>query len=155
MRRGHARHWIAWVLMWLAMMVSATALACVSGEAPGERLLLCGAYILILTALAHSILGERFVLRRLFRRPDLPVLFGDGRFVAQTLRFVWHLLSIAWVGLAALLVAVVKDASTSDVIRLISITTACSALIAALLSRGRHLSWTAFAVVSIATWMAG
>jgi hypothetical protein len=139
--------------MWLALLAAGTSFAYVTGEGRSERSLLFAGSVLVLTAAVHSLLGERFILRRLFRRPDLPLLFGDPRFVTQTLRFLWHLFSILLVGLAAVLVAIVDGATTSDVVRIISLTAALSALVAGVLSRGRHLSWAAFAAVSIATWL--
>ena len=36
--------------------------------------------------LAHSVLGERYILVRLFRRTDLPKLFGGTEFTVRTLR---------------------------------------------------------------------
>jgi hypothetical protein len=53
---------------------------------------------------AHSYLGERYILIRLFRRNDLPKILGNAEFTMHTLRFAWHLTSIAWLGLASLLI---------------------------------------------------
>lgn len=64
--------------------------------------LLLAAGLTILLAAAHSYLGERYILIRLLRREDLPRLFGGVDLTKQTLRFAWHLTSIAWVGLAYL-----------------------------------------------------
>jgi hypothetical protein len=50
--------------------------------------------------LAHSVLGERYVLMRLFRRTDLPKLFRGAELTIRTLRFAWHLTTIAWQGAA-------------------------------------------------------
>jgi hypothetical protein len=64
-------------------------------------MLVAAAVLMFLLGLAHSVLGERYLLIRLFRRPDLPTLFGGTAFTTQTLRFAWHLTTvIAW-GLAA------------------------------------------------------
>jgi hypothetical protein len=52
-------------------------------------------------AVAHSYLGERYILVRLFKRQDLPKLFGSDWFTKRTLRFAWHITSVAWLGLAA------------------------------------------------------
>ena len=52
--------------------------------------------------LAHSVLGEKYILIRLFRRPDLPKLFGGTEFTVRTLRFAWHLTTIAWWGAMAM-----------------------------------------------------
>jgi hypothetical protein len=50
--------------------------------------------------LAHSVLGERYILMRLFRHTDLPKLFGGTEFTIRALRFAWHLTTIAWWGAA-------------------------------------------------------
>ncbi len=59
--------------------------------------LVTAAVLVILTGLAHSILGERYILIRLFRRQELP------EFTKNTLRFAWHLTSVAWWGIASIL----------------------------------------------------
>ena len=48
-----------------------------------------------LLGVAHSVLGERYILTRLFRRENLPTLFGGTEFTTRTLRFAWHLTTIA------------------------------------------------------------
>ena len=45
------------------------------------------ALLIVLLGLAHSILGERYILGRLFRRSDLPKIFGSADFTVRTLRF--------------------------------------------------------------------
>jgi hypothetical protein len=54
-------------------------------------MLLAAATLTCLLALAHSYLGERYILTRLFRRDDLPRLLGGTGFTKRTLRFAWHL----------------------------------------------------------------
>lgn len=63
--------------------------------------------------IAHSWLGERYILIRLFRRGDLPPLFGGADFTKNTLRFAWHLTTLAWLGLAGILVVIAEDALTA------------------------------------------
>ncbi|MDH3459239.1 MAG: hypothetical protein OER90_20545, partial [Gemmatimonadota bacterium] len=65
--------------------------------------LLVGAIIAAAAGILHSWLGERFILRRLFRRQDLPHLFGSDVFTKRTLRMGWHLTSIAWWGFAGMI----------------------------------------------------
>ncbi len=95
--------------------------------------------MMIALALAHSILGEKFILIRLFRR-DLPKLFGDDSFTKQTLRFAWHALTVAWWAIAALLL--LAPASAEQVI---GWTVVCglgaTSVMTIVISRGRHLSW--------------
>jgi len=61
-----------------------------------NALLFLAAALALLLAAAHSYLGERYILIRLLRRTDLPRLFGGVEFTKQTLRFAWHLTSVAW-----------------------------------------------------------
>jgi hypothetical protein len=118
--------------------------------------LLLAAALLALTAVAHSGLGERYILRRLFRRPDLPHLFGSDRFTRRTLRFAWHITSIAWLGLAGVLVVLAADGPPprDTLLRVVAATFAASAAIAALGSRGRHLSWIVFTAIALLAWLA-
>ncbi|GAA3930276.1 hypothetical protein [Luteimonas lutimaris] len=69
-----------------------------------ETLLYLAAVLAVALGAAHSVLGERYILIRLFRRNDLPKLFGSSEFTIRTLRFAWHVTTVAWFGFAALLV---------------------------------------------------
>ena len=60
--------------------------------------LVIGAVLAVLIGVAHSVLGERFLLVRLCQRDNLPHLLGSDAFTRQTLRFAWHLTTIAWWG---------------------------------------------------------
>ena len=73
--------------------------------------LLAAAVLAGLTGVAHSYLGERYILIRLFRRQDLPHLFGSDVFTRRTLRVAWHLTSIAWWGSAFLFWALGKGSA--------------------------------------------
>ena len=111
--------------------------------------LLVAAIFTFAIGLAHSYLGEKYILIRLFRQP-LPKLFGDDHFTRQTLRFAWHLTSIAWFGFGVLLVLLyLGDISRSSLLNVVGTTFAITALTALLASRGKHLSWLVFGAVSI------
>ena len=110
---------------------------------------LVAAFLIIFIGLVHSFLGERYILIRLFRRP-LPPLLGDDSFTKQTLRFVWHLMSIAWFGFAGMLLLSHFDAlSRSNMLYTISATFGITAVVALIASRGRHLSWIVFGAISM------
>lgn len=109
------------------------------------------AVLLVAIGLAHSILGERYILRRLFRR-DLPKLFGSDWFTKRTLRFGWHLTTVAWWGFAALLLSQFESVQTS--LRIVSVTFLVSGVIALVAGRGRHLSWIVFLAVGAFVWWA-
>ena len=93
----------------------------------------------------HSVLGERYILKRLFRRDDLPKIFGSADFTIRTLRFAWHLTTIAWWGFAAIILLLaeraISFASLSTILAVTFLTTGAIALIA---SRGRHFAWPVF-----------
>lgn len=150
---GMRRAWLTWALTWVGVLIIAAFIAYFP-DGTSKRLLVFAASILLLTSVLHSVLGERFILQPLFRRNDLPTLFGDPVFVARTLRFVWHLFSIAFVGLAGILIAVAAQASDAVLTGAVSAAAAASAVVTAAISRGRHFSWVAFAAVAIATWLA-
>jgi hypothetical protein len=117
--------------------------------------LLIAATLLCFTAVAHSYLGERFVLRRLLRKSDLPHLLGGDQFMKQTLRLAWHITSVIGIGLAALLVIIASHSSSvmsREIAYVIAATTALSGLVALVGSRGRHLSWLAFFLVAALAW---
>ena len=100
--------------------------------------------------LAHSILGERYILTRLFRRNDLPRLFGGTEFTARTLRFAWHLTTVAWWGAAALFCYMARDrvssASVAGVLAGVFLVSAAVTLVA---SRGRHFAWPVFLAIGV------
>ncbi len=106
--------------------------------------------------LAHSWLGERYILIRLFRRPNLPHLFGSDSFTKRTLRFAWHLTTVAWWGFAGLLVlaaAAPGAGGTSGALKVIAATFLVSSVLALAGSRGKHFSWVVFLAIAVATWI--
>src|SRR5258706_16436219 len=82
-------------------------------------LLLFTAALVIAVGCAHSYFGERYILIRLFRRTDLPKLFGDISFTTRTIRLAWHLTTIAWWAVAAILFAMAQAPVTSRTVGLI------------------------------------
>ncbi len=107
------------------------------------------AILIVLLGIGHSILGERYILIRLFRRPDLPKLFGGVAFTTQTLRFAWHITTIAWWGFAGILIALAEGVTRpEDLARIVASTAALSALLPLFFTRGRHLSWVVFLLVA-------
>lgn len=95
-------------------------------------------------AIAHSYLGERYILIRLFRRQDLPKLFGSDWFTKRTLRFAWHITSVAWIALAATLFVDPRVAVSAGF--------GVSAVAAAIGSRGRHYAWIVFLAIALLAW---
>jgi len=106
--------------------------------------------LLIATGLAHSYLGERYLLMRLFKRQDLPKLLGSTAFTMGTLRFVWHLTTVAWWGLAYLIFTAWSGPVGKDqVLTAIGVTSLVSAAFPLYFTRGRHLSWVVFLLIGV------
>jgi len=117
--------------------------------------LILAACLLVAIGIAHSYLGERYILIRLFRRSNLPRLFGSDLFTKRTLRFAWHLTTVAWWGFAAAVLVVARNPATpgADVlVRVVSLTFLVSAVVSGVGSRGRHLSWVGFLAVAALCW---
>jgi len=113
------------------------------------------AVLLILIGIVHSWLGEKYILIRLFRRDNMPHLFGSDIFTKQTLRFAWHITTIAWWGFALILLFMGNAFSWEIIIpfnQIISITFLLTALLAGFYTRGKHLSWIIFLAVAILSW---
>jgi hypothetical protein len=108
--------------------------------------------LLVLIGAAHSYLGERYILMRLFRRGPLPRLFGSDLFTRRTLRFAWHITTIAWWGAAATLWALAGGSARGGILA-VSATFAVSAAVALIGSRGRHLAWLVFAIIAGCAWL--
>ncbi|MCD4692789.1 MAG: hypothetical protein K8R79_07740 [Calditrichales bacterium] len=113
------------------------------------------ALLAFIIGLAHSVLGERYILIRLFKR-ELPRLFGSDLFTKRTLRFAWHLTTAAWWGMAVIFVALALrevDNTSVIVVNIIAITFLVSAVVSLLGSRGRHFSWIVFILIAAAAWL--
>lgn len=106
------------------------------------------ALLLALAGIAHSYLGERYILIRLLRRADLPRLLGGTQFTARILRLAWHATSIAWWGFAAVLAIVARGEPTRrDICWVTGITFLLTGVAILAWTRGTHLAWIVFLVV--------
>lgn len=107
------------------------------------------ALLLVGIGIAHSVLGERYVLRRIQRLKELPRLTLGGRdLMVPVLRFAWHITSIAWLGFAGMLVLIAHDSLTNrNGAMVIAVTFLASALASGIPSRGKHYSWLVFLIV--------
>jgi hypothetical protein len=119
-----------------------------------DMLLYFAAGLTVVLGVAHSFLGEKYILIRLFRRDNLPKIFGTTDFTVRTLRFAWHITTVAWIGFAALLLHAGRaDLTLAGTLRIIGVTCVVSGLLPLIFTRGRHLSWVVFFVIGgIALW---
>ncbi|MEH6458226.1 MAG: hypothetical protein V7749_17995 [Cocleimonas sp.] len=114
-----------------------------------------GAILLIGIGITHSYLGEQYILIRLFRLDKLPKLFGSTEFTKNTLRFAWHLTTIAWFGFAALLLHLSGGNLDIKVIgNIIGGTFILHSVFALIGSKGKHFSWPVFLVIGLTSFYA-
>jgi len=113
-------------------------------------MLVVAAMLLLFLGLAHSLLGEKFILIRLFRRNDIPNLFGSDHFTKATLRFAWHLTTIAWFGFSAILIFLAQDTPRlkPNLLYCTAVTFFISGVLSCGFSKGKHLSWIVFWLIS-------
>jgi len=96
-------------------------------------------------------LGEKLILIRLFKLDNLPHLHGSDEFTKGTLRFAWHITSFAWLGFAFLLAFTV--APSNELLATVSIVFLLSACFSAFYTKGKHLSWLFFSIISLLTYL--
>ncbi|MFO0723105.1 MAG: DUF3995 domain-containing protein [Myxococcota bacterium] len=100
------------------------------------------ATLLFVLGLAHSYLGERLLIGPLIRRPLWPADSPRGLLGQRTLRFAWHLTSVAWWAMAVLLLWPSLGAPL-----VVGVFAIVSGLIAAFGSRGAHAAWLVFMLI--------
>jgi hypothetical protein len=110
------------------------------------------AVLFILLGIAHSYLGERFILIPLFKRGHLPKIFNSDLLTERTLRFAWHLLTVAWFALAVILLTPEMLSSNMVIAKIIAFASFISCLISLFIARGRHFSWIFLLAISILVW---
>lgn len=105
----------------------------------------------------HSYLGERYILVRLFRKAQIPHIFGSDVFTKRTLRFAWHLTTIAWWGFGYLAWAVSRESMDLRLVILLTVGAVffVSGTLALVASRGKHLSWIVFLTIAALVIFAG
>jgi hypothetical protein len=114
----------------------------------------------LLVGLAHSVLGELLIFRRL-TKDSLPSLApfslievrkmglaGSTDFTRRTLRFTWHLPTVLGWGFGAILLRLSLPSSLSTHLAFVESATAlsvfASSLIVLFVSRGKHPGWVIF-----------
>ncbi|TSD87415.1 hypothetical protein FFK22_017230 [Mycobacterium sp. KBS0706] len=105
-----------------------------------DALLLAAALLLVVTAVVHSVVGERRLISPVLARHDGILKSPLARFV---LRFAWHITSVAWIVIALILAVLVLDPTAVRwwaAVGTGAIFTAIGAF-TALSSRGRHIGW--------------
>ena len=117
--------------------------------------LLVSGMLCVLIGITHSYLGETRILRPMYSQYTLPVLRGSDRATKNVMRFAWHLTSIAWWGLGAVLFVIASPAPNPVpcILRVIAITFAIHAIVTAGASRFRHYAWIVFGAIAVLAWL--
>ena len=113
--------------------------------------LLLAALTLALTGVAHSWLGETWLIGPLVAAETRTGLLAKSGYARSVLRMAWHLTTLLfWAISAVFLVLAVAPASQQTLITLIVFSVAffLAGTISFIKGRGRHLSWLAFLIVS-------
>ncbi|NQZ49412.1 MAG: hypothetical protein HRT95_04245 [Moritella sp.] len=112
-------------------------------------MLVTSACLAIFIGLVHSYLGERYILTRLFKG-ELPKLLGSDWFTKRTLRFAWHLTTVAWWGFAAILFLLTNpsDDIQNQILVVIAVVFFVSGLFSSVFTKGKHISWVFFWLIA-------
>lgn len=113
--------------------------------------LILGASLAAILAIAHSYLGERYILIPLLAMDLSPALRRE-RFQKSILRFAWHLTSVAWIGLGAVLLGVHRPDAAAFIGIAVAITFAIHGLVTLGASRGKHLAWPLFLLLAFGAY---
>ena len=98
------------------------------------------AVLIVFLGIAHSVLGERYILTRMFRR-ELPKLFGGQEFTRNTLRFAWHLTTVLAFALGAVLWLLGSSPPPELLAQILGWFLLASGILPLVFTRGRHLAW--------------
>jgi hypothetical protein len=121
--------------------------------------LLAAAVVAVLVGLAHSMLGEWLIFRKLRKGsvvPDQSAPPLQERNV-RILWATWHLASAFGVGYAAILLSLAAHASAPDpgIIRAIVASFVMGAALVLVATRGRHPGWIGLLAVAVLTHLGG
>ena len=99
----------------------------------------------------HSWLGERRLIGPLLAPERRQGILASSTFARQVLRFAWHLTTLAWWGIGAILAALTlapMDQQGRLVAAVIAATFLATGAIILIVSHGRHLAWPVFLVIA-------
>ena len=114
-------------------------------------LLITAAVLTIAIGVAHSWIGERRLIGPLLSAEKRQGILATSGYARNVLRFAWHVTTLAWWGLAAVLAWLSGsplDMRARGILVIIAITFLVHGLIALVMSRGRHLSWPVFFAIA-------
>ena len=110
------------------------------------------AALAFLLGITHSWIGERLIIQPVLATPDLPKLRGSRAGMRKILRFAWHLTSVFFVAMAAIMLHYSRATKDISVLHIIAVTYFISAIVTFAASRGRHYTWPIFLLIGSLTW---
>ena len=116
-------------------------------------MLLLAAALTLFIGLAHSYLGEKWLIGPITKMDTLPFPKSKTVFAKQTLRFAWHITSLAWWGIAGLMVYLyfVPGDALGGFLWMCAIMFGITGLIPIVIGKGRHKSWIVFLSIAAIT----
>lgn len=112
--------------------------------------LVAAALLTLAIGLAHSWIGERRLIGPLLAPEHRHGLLTHP-FARQVLRMAWHVTTLAWWGIAAVLAILALGPITGQgrlVLLAIGLMFLVSGLLSLVAGRGRHLSWPVFLAIA-------
>jgi hypothetical protein len=111
------------------------------------------AALLVLTAIVHSTLGERRLLKPLLAHASGILASSLARFV---LRFAWHLTSLSWLVLASILLTLgfQPEHALAGALAATGVAFTTAGIFDAIGSRGRHVGWPLLTAIGVASLLA-
>ena len=116
-------------------------------------LLATAAFLAAFLATTHSWLGEKWIIQPVLAMENMPALFGSRRGMKKILRFAWHLTSVFFLGMGAVLLHYSVVGPDKRVLFIITVTYLISAVMTLVVSRGRHYAWVVFLTVGLLAWL--
>jgi len=123
-----------------------------------QNYLIAAGVLMILIGIAHSVIGEILIFRKLRAGTIVPLL-TPAPLRERHLRILWanwHLTSVLGWGLAALLIliAVAPDPSSHALhVRIIAIATLAGSLLVLYATKGRHPGWFGLLIAAGLAWL--
>ncbi len=120
----------------------------------GNVYFIIAAVLIYLIALAHTLLGEKYIVNPIFRLTMAKEPASD-LFAKKVVRFAWHLTTIVWWGVATLIVVYAVNPTANNMslsIKIISITFLISSILSLVFCRGKHFSFYVFLAISGLLW---
>jgi hypothetical protein len=115
-------------------------------------LLYCAAALVVLTALVHSVVGERRILSPILDTTEPGPRILKSWLARAIVRFAWHFTSISWLAVAAvfaILAWLPPPAQTRAVVIVLGGSFLLMAVISVAISRGRHIGWPFLAAIGL------